>query len=447
MNPAAKALLANASPADVVNALSRASANFRSNRLLAHTNQFQNGVSAKVKVLNNKHPSYTEPNLAESIAVSSILHLFDGWSYFAESLKATFRAEYAISRHLAYYGELRASMSILAAHGIGVFNSHHVVIGAGEVIHGLPWSRDSGTHQMAWDALVEWGKSSHAGQLIGNDIFAFGAPLNDWINTFQSTTTFNLYGADWVEKWGLDLKRLTKDRATRNEVSYSVCFDHTLPKQSPENIEQWLSEIWIGSEPSSAPFSMLDQYLVRSTLEGIFNTKFKDPADSEVHSAQLLKTRMENTCKALGIQRQDAIDFLTRKTNTSDLLAMTLAAGKSSVNDPMQFQEVLSRTYLLLRLATASVRSLLRKASLSADDLSFWWGHNLAEAGLWDKSCPPLDSEEAKDLWIDVSNALDEFSIHNANHPSGCWFTVHSKIASEVESLSRMEKVALWGIS
>jgi len=445
MKPAQQAALASASPSEIINALSRASANFKAQSLLSMGNKYRENVSKKVDKLCKGVGPYNEPELVESIAVSSILHLFDGWSYFAEALKASFRAEHGIARHLAYYSELRSSMSILAAHGVGVFNSKHVVVGAGGSITKFPG--DMGTHVMAWEALKEWGTSSHSGSLIGNDIYAFNVTLNDWIKVFQATTTLNLSGAEWVNKWGLDLSRLTEDRKTRNEVSYGVCFDHKLPRQTPSMLEPWLREIWLASEPSASPFSALDQYLVRSTLEGIFNTKFKNPSDSAGQSKRALIRRMEDTCASLGIKGDAIPDFLTRRKVPMDLEVMRLASKRSKVNGALQYQEVLSRTFLLLRLSSASVRSLVLAAGLKVDDISFWWQHVLSESGLWQKSTPPNDIEEAKDLWANVELSLDELSDFTAKNPHGCWFDLHTKIAWDIENLSRVEKVALWGLS
>jgi hypothetical protein len=445
MTPAEHAALALAAPSEIVNGLSRTSANFTTDKLLSSGNKFQHSVSKKVDKLCKSPGPYNEPDLVESIAISAILHLFDGWSYFAEALKATFRSEHGIARHLSYYSELRSSMSILASHGVGIYNSNHViVVGGGNIIK---YPANPGTHIMAWEALKEWGKSSYSGSLVGNDIYAFGVTLNDWITSFQATATLNISGAEWVEKWGLDLSRLTTDRKTRNEVSYGVCFDHKLPRQTPSMLEPWLREIWLASEPSASPFSALDQYLIRSTLEGIFNTKFKNPADTKAQSKNALIRRIEGACASLGITEAPVIDFMTRRLVPKDLEVMRLAAKRSNVNDPMQYQEVLSRSFLLLRLASASVRSLVLAAGLKADDLGFWWQHVLSESGVWRKSSPPSDIEEAKDLWADIQLSLDELSDFTNHNPNSCWFDLHSTIASEIENLSRVEKVALWGLA
>lgn len=436
-----------ASPSSIVNALSRASANFASDSFLAGSNSYQVGVGESVKNLfATASGPLNAPDLVESIAVSSILHLYDGWSYLAQALRATFRNEDAIARHLAYYGELRASLSILASHGIGVFSTQHVVVDASEDVHKFT---KGNTHTLAWSALEAWGKTSISGILIGAEIQAFGRDMGDWIIAFQGTSTPSLVGADWVENWGIDLSAFSSDKKTRNEVSYGVDFDHSKICHTPKTIEPWLRELWLTSEPGGAPFELLDRYLVRSTLEGIYNTKFKNSLHTPEQSTADLREKMLDACITIGLDADEIVDFFIRDVCEEDLLVMKLARSRSAVQDSLQYQEVMSRTYLLLRLATASVSSLLHKASLSTDDLAFWWIKASEASGLWDGALGLTTTEEVKDLWADTSLSLDEFAECIVNNPGNAdsWFFFNNNISKELESLSRVEKVALWGLS
>nr|AMK59629.1 hypothetical protein ZZM4_0149 [uncultured bacterium UPO78] len=436
-----------ASPGSIINALSRASANFASDSFLASSNGYQVGVGQSVKNLFSAAPGpLAAPELVESIAVSAILHLYDGWSYLAQGLRATFRTDDAIARHLAYYGELRAAFSILASSGVGIFSSTHVVVDTAENVH--KFSNQS-THKVAWSALEAWGKAPYSGALIGREVQAFGRDMADWIMAFQGTSTPSLIGADWVESWGIDLSTFSSDKTTRNEVTYGVDFDHSKVCLTPKTIEPWLRELWLSSEPGGASFELLDRYLVRSTLEGIYNTKFKDPSHTPAQSTESLREKMLEACLAIGLDSDEIVDFFIRDTCEEDLLVMKLARARSSVQDPLQYQEVMSRTYLLLRLATASVSSLLRQASLSADDLGFWWVKTSEISGLWDSALGLTTAEEVKDLWADTSLSLDEFSECIAGNPASAdsWFFFNANISKDLESLSRVEKVALWGIS
>lgn len=436
-----------ASSSSIVNALSRASANFASDSFLASRNSYQVSVGESVKNLFSAAPGpLGAPELVESIAVSTILHLYDGWSYLAQALRATFRTDDSIARHLAYYGELRASLSILASYGVGVFSVTHVVVDAAEDVHKFS---KQGTHKIAWSALEAWGKTPNSGALIGREIQAFGRDMADWIMAFQGTSTPSLIGADWVESWGIDLSTFSSDKTTRNEVTYGVDFNHAKVCHTPKTIEPWLRELWLSSEPGGASFELLDRYLVRSTLEGIYNTKFKNPDHTPAQSTEDLREKMLEACLAIGLDSTEIVDFFIRDTCEEDLLVMKLARSRSNVWEPLQYQEVMSRTYLLLRLATASVSSLLRQASLSADDLGFWWVKASEASGLWDSGLGLTTAEEVKDLWADTSLSLDEFSECIADNPSSAdsWFFFNKNISKDLESLSRVEKVALWGIS
>ncbi|HGW5540160.1 hypothetical protein IPC451_28715 [Pseudomonas aeruginosa] len=447
MLPAETAKFSLASPASIGNALSRASANFATDSFLGNANAYQVGVANLVKnLMSGASSPINDPELVESISVSSILHVYDGWSYLAQALRAAFRAEDSIARHLAYYAELRSSLSILACHGIGIYSHQHVVVDSSEQVHKLS---TRGTHMIAWDALEEWSKTSHSGGLIGAEIQAFGQPLDSWIVSFQGTSTPSLVGIDWVTKWGIDLSSFSADRTTRNEVSYGVDFNHAKARHSPKSIEPWLRELWLSSEPGGSSFELLDKYLVRSTLEGIFEAKFKDPTHTPDQAKAALQEKMMETCIAMGAGSDEIIEFFMRDIFPDDLLVMQLAQSNSATHDPLQYQEVMSRAYLLLRLATASVRSLLRKASLTADDLAFWWVRTSEASGLWDSTLSVATTEEVKDLWADTAVSLEEFSDCVVRNPanSDSWFFFNSKIPTDLESLSRMEKVALWGIA
>ena len=66
--------------------------------------------------------------LAEYVAASSILHCADGWSYLGRAMAAQLRGDIGAARHLAYYGELRGAISLLAAQGIGIFSGIHAAL-------------------------------------------------------------------------------------------------------------------------------------------------------------------------------------------------------------------------------------------------------------------------------------------------------------------------------
>lgn len=430
-----KAAILRSDPTAAERALSSASKNFQNNELVSPGNPYKTNTSAQINNLFSTSPGpHTVPELNEVIATSTILHLYDGWSYLAEALKAIYRCDAGIARHLAYYAELRASMSILAASGIGIFDKRHVILNSSDQIELIPGK--TATHQMAWLALQEWGSLQSSGALLGNEINAFGNTLTEWTKEFQGTSTFSLTGADWVNNWGLDLSQFSQDRNTRNEVSYRVNFNFLSPHKNPKELSPFIHDLWTNTEPGSSSFLVLDQFLVRSALEKIYQSKVTRVLGDD------FRARIETTCKKLSAQKY--INFFCRVDSPNDPEIMTYAAQKSSMYDQHQYLEVISRAYLLLRIASAATRSLLRKSSVDIHDISFWWNHLGAESGLWPRSIPP---EELSELWDSINVALEELNEWGSSKNNDCWHALHEKMGASINSLARTELAALWGIA
>jgi len=59
----------------------------------------------------------TKEDLLEVLAIRGPLHALDGWSYVGRALSALIAGDSHAARHLAYYGELRGALSLLASSG------------------------------------------------------------------------------------------------------------------------------------------------------------------------------------------------------------------------------------------------------------------------------------------------------------------------------------------
>ena len=59
----------------------------------------------------------TKPDLTEYIGASTLGHCFDGWSYLGRATEAELAGDPGSARHLGYYAELRAAMSLLGRRG------------------------------------------------------------------------------------------------------------------------------------------------------------------------------------------------------------------------------------------------------------------------------------------------------------------------------------------
>ena len=70
-----------------------------------------------------RNPNY--PDLSKYIAVSALLHCLDGWSYLGKAIACHSAGDSNSARHMAYYSELRAGVSLMSEEGVGIFNGRH----------------------------------------------------------------------------------------------------------------------------------------------------------------------------------------------------------------------------------------------------------------------------------------------------------------------------------
>ena len=115
--------------------------------------------------------------LGEYIASSVPLHLADGWNYLSRAFDASSRGDRGSTYHLAYYAELRAAMSLLAAEGIGIFNSRHIALNdkfQTTVYH-------SNTHEATWAVLSSWSKEQDKAEALLRSISIETVNLSDWL--------------------------------------------------------------------------------------------------------------------------------------------------------------------------------------------------------------------------------------------------------------------------
>ena len=166
------------------------------------------------------------------------------------------------ARHLGYYAELRAAMSILAGDGIGVFLNKHIVVTKEQECVFLDYGT---THRFAWEALKAWASSSAGLKILFRVIKPGGILLQDWLDQFSAGSGF--IASEWLQRWGLDLSRLTKDRDARNLASYRpTAFTSPGPRPIGDTMEAIL-RFWEICEPGAVGgFPILDRHLLRRSL-------------------------------------------------------------------------------------------------------------------------------------------------------------------------------------
>lgn len=378
--------------------------------------------------------------LSAYIAASGPGHVIDGWSLLGRAIDSALRNDVYGALHLGYYAELRAAMALLACEGVGIFSNRHPIVDRCGTSHCLPKveRRQSnsvaysdfraGTHAIVWPCLKHWSQLAKSFDVFEEVFRPADLPLSEWLSRLRSTASARAISKKWLQLWGLDLSIMEDDHESRNLASYRPS-EFRLPPMLPfaETLED-VTEIWLSLEPSSyGTFLTLErQLLKRGLAAGGISTPL--PAGS---------------LSALGIGQAEESAWLAVFNAASTSKVISLAEGKSQIDQPGAHLQVVARACLLLFLATALSRKNLSKAGYTRKDLSFWWHRHGVERGYWN----PSDIVDPISYWADVRDLLShvaQWRTQSGN--SGTLREYRDAITSDTQILGAFELAGMWGL-
>lgn len=385
--------------------------------------------------LNHKHA-------AEYVAASAALHSSDGWGYLGRALQAHAVGNPDVARHLAYYAELRAAMSLLATRGIGVFDRHHFVLNAAGQTAMLA---KRGTHEAAWLYLEEWAQSPDGSAVLGAVIRPEGYALEDWVRALPGSPAWAPLGQDWLLTLGLDLRRLAEDRAARNQASYRPTSLSGTRYLQPGDAASFVLEFVELLEPQApGSFGQLDAHFLRISLESAFRAATNDTprqAPLQFHNAMqavVATTMLEAPAGA------NLLQFLRRKVVADDPALIAEARRNDLPPHPRHHLQAMCRAALLLRIATGAVTHLLQVSGLTFTMASPWWGPLGEVRGLWDT--PPAP-QNIIDVWLDVAAGLDDLRDWQENQVAPTYRSFIDDCAQPLTRVTCLDGLALVGIA
>ncbi len=385
--------------------------------------------------IDNKH-------LREYIVASIFLHCADGWTYLGRALDSHARGNTNISRHLAYYAELRSAMAILAAEGIGVFHPKHFIINSNSECKRIP--RKYQTHKFVWLAFEHWASLQRSADLIGVIISPYGIGLDVWVQSFAGSFNITHVGSEWLKSWGLDIRVCSEDREARNESSYTPNRLNRVPNLGVNRCSDFLCEFWGIFEPDIVSrFKDLDMYLLRRCMESIYRGVHGSLRSGSYKDR--IRTTVDDVLPIPSSRfRGEVVDFLLRVTDSSDPVVLSEAFNNTKTTNPKHHIQVISRAALLLRVATGICDKLITEANYNRSDLSFWWEEFGIDRGLWDSASAP---NNFIDLWDDVDEAVNDIQGGMGNQGAAyfsyaSWWSERAKAISQ---LGRCERIILWG--
>lgn len=358
-------------------------------------------------------------DILEVISVRGPLHAIDGWSYLGRAFSSLLSGQAHTARHLCYYAELRAALSILASSGIGVFNRRNVVVDAMGVVHTMS---EKPTHEMAWLALTEWSTGSSSMEQLVRPLQLAGASFMEPLLEFFPAQILTAAG-HLMLNWGFDLRQGVIDSDQRNRSSYQPTALDPLVT-SPEQDAKFLEMFWSACRPNGVA---LERHLLRIVLE----------TEARSHNLELTDYESQYARLSDSIKTLVSFDFLTRVAEPYDNNFIINVADTSL---PAQPYAMMCRAGLILRLATGMAEENLRVAGVQpADQFSSWWQKFGESHGLWAEGQPPINNS---DLWGDIDLALEDCALAPTGHRQE-WLAT---LSSNALRLCETERAALWGL-
>ncbi|MGE0269285.1 MAG: hypothetical protein AB7S78_12615 [Candidatus Omnitrophota bacterium] len=374
-------------------------------------------------------------DIKKYIAASTPLHCLDGWDFLGKALISYSLGDRSRTKHFAYYAELRAVMSLLAAEGIGIFDKIHFTIDSSR-IHKIS---GKGTHVAVVEAFEVWAKSPNAIHLIEEIIRPEGICLKDWFTELTGgySSPIGWLAEDWLKNWIHDLKILEKDRTVRNEASYRPSDLTPYNSLNIKEVLNLITEMWNSFTPSKNNSFVIDFLLFRGALQKYFRSLHG--SKSSIPKKQLIKV-MQN----LGISKNESqrlSTLLSGPTNKLPGSRLLIEARKNGTyTDEKYHIQMLCRAMLLLRLSTGSVSRLMECTATTKKDLEFWWEPLGIDRGLWENT----STDPLLDMWSEVND-----TINNVNQDASLInnvFELRTKLSKELLILSGCERIGLTGI-
>lgn len=409
LSPSDRTFLKTASPAGIVKHLGRVERHLEHGRWLGTRNVYRLDPVSRIDA-GSHDASLTRPlQLADYVAASSPLHLWDGWSYLGLSLHAHIRGSVDHATHLAYYAELRAAMALLASQGIGIFKSRHCVI---DREGRLSYLSHRPTHVATWLYLENWAGGADAPPLLSRILRLYSHSVTDWLDEFQGAGAWNPLGTDLLLGMGLDLRRMSDDHDARNEASYRPTGLMSPQLKSSEEATEFLVEMLRLFEPGGSPgeFPTLDMYLFRRVIERAYEAGRGTSPLQQPQQFATAVTTMVSRFLSPSLRRQSIEQFLARDALPEDPRVLAESESRKDHSHENYHLQVISRASLLLRVATGAVREVFHSADVNLDSLRFWWQSAGTALGLWHSPPPTVDSSE---LWQDIAAALDDIVTHD----------------------------------
>lgn len=442
LNAAARAAITSADRISVVNALSNVLPH-SDGSWLGVGNAYKGGAESTIKADNNVIPAVRAQEFCEYVSASAFVHCGDGWGYLGRATDAILKGDLHSAVHLTYYSELRATMSLLASHGIYVGNNRHFALSASGPASLLS---TEGTHTAAWQIMDAWKRTPVASAAVANIVRAGGEDLASWVSGVAGAGTVAVLD-DLFRRLALDLETFSKDRERRNAASYRPTWLHA-ETLSSEAAAELVAGVWSVLEPEvSGSFPELDRILIAEVLRASYAATRQVSGTGQIPGSvdwtdwnSWVSVQLPSL--VAGSALEDYLIQLPNLAPETDPVSMALSATNHSTG-PLggHIAEMLGRAAVLLRFATGASLQLADDGGLSRTDLEHWTDALGLSRGYWEDADAP---DEKLDLWADVADALQAIGDRPLG---GALRNLHGRLAGTATTLGQTERVVVWSFA
>lgn len=419
--------------------------------LLQNGNPFNDINLSPGDVIKNRKDTLKPSEVKEFMAVSTLIHCMDGWTYLNNSVHAFLNGDLPIAIHLAYYAELRAAISFLASEGILVANSQQICLKDNDElyipgINPLKKLKDPGTHSATWK-IMEGLLNDHHRSINALAYFSYKG------KTFKELTQYipkspskievqSLIARKWLKTWSLDIEKYTQDRTMRNYSSYNPNIRRNFTPISPGERLKNINDFWKVLDPSIYAFSNIDQYLFSAYLNKIYDeykSSFQngDPMDKSAYIDLFFKNA--------GLTNDSNLTVIFKEDRPNMLIKHASDDSKDKITGNVKPLSIIARSILLLRYATGACAYLLKSNNIERSDLNFYFDEIGRDSGMWDSPRP----EDFKSLWDDVFLLSEYFDEYLDENPDPSIFNIRNELGEFVNYspiYTQFSRASLWGL-
>lgn len=396
-----------------------------------------------IRRLDQARQQLTDAQMISLVSACGPNHCLDGWSYLSRSVSALVARDGHSAKHMAYYAQLRAAMSMLAVSGVGIFNGLNICVDANGAVHKLEDNRENkgghNTHSIVWPALDAWLRIDTNAARFLSAIKLHGSNLKDALDSIWPNRQPVSIVVPMIDAWAFDLNVATQHHEQRNISSYTPHDLNEIPCSFQDEMD-FLSETWNALEPSMpSGFTQLDNHLLRRMFQMVHqqDNSVLDPEDRVPLANSSVVTRYSELEPAL--QQAVPQPFLVDEAGASEPQIFQLASTDGSTPRAM-----ISRAVLLLRAATALNVLTLNEAGFSqhGTEIRPWIDPLLVHRGIVAADALP---DRMADLWDSTKFAVEDFqaSLAACSYDPQAFFTAND---NGTPAVTQLERAAMWGI-